>query len=208
MKTVTFLLIAVLASPAVNQYLTGKIQEKHLLEQRQLLLKDVFACNEQPKVSLRENLKLLYHCLRGRIIHCDRRQRKSMQAAQFVQDKNHTYCTCIIHTGVDTSHQHKTITIQILRNFMINIDFFLFDFEWHSLVYHGLSVSEFVQLDMINMEQNLKTEEIQYVSLSGPMLLGLIKYIHKGTASTMTGYMTPKCQNNGLYYIPNKNQTV
>ena len=142
MKTVTFLLIAVLASPAVNQYLTGKIQEKHLLEQRQLLLKDVFACSEQPKVLLRENLKLLYHCLRGRIIHCDRRHRKSMQAAQLAQDKNHTYCTNIIHTGVDTSHQHKTLTFQTLRNFIINIDFFLFAFEWHSLVYHGLSVSE------------------------------------------------------------------
>ena len=42
MKTFTFLLLAVLASPAVNQYLTGKVQEKHLLEQRQLLMKDEF----------------------------------------------------------------------------------------------------------------------------------------------------------------------
>ena len=38
--------------------------------------------------------------------------------------------------------------------------------------------------------------------------LSLIKYIHEGTVSTMTGYMTPKCQNGGLYYIPNKNQAL
>ena len=143
MKTVIVLLFTVLASPAVNQYLTGKIQEKHLLEQRQLLMKDVFACNEQPKVSLIENLKLLYHCLRRRILHCDSRHRESMQAAQLAQDKNHTYCTNIIHKGVYTNHQQKTIIIQTLRNFIVDIDFFLFDFEWYSLVYHGLSVSEF-----------------------------------------------------------------
>ena len=143
MKTLTFLLLAVLASPAVNQYLTGKVQEEHLLEQRQLLLKDVFVCNEQPKVSLIESLKLLYHCLRRRIIHCDSRHRKSMQSAQLAQDNNRTYCTNIIHRGVDTIHQHKTFTIRTFRNFIMDIDFLLFDFEWYSQVYHGLSVSEY-----------------------------------------------------------------
>ena len=143
MKTLTFLLLAVLASPAVNQYLTGKVQEKHLLEQRQLLLKDVFTCNEQPKVSLIESLKLLYHCLRRRIIHCDSRHRKSMQSAQLAQDNNRTYCTNIIHKGVDTSHHHTSFTIQTFRNFIIDTDFLLFDFEWYSQVYHGVSVSEY-----------------------------------------------------------------
>ena len=143
MKTLTFLLFAVLGSPAVNQYLTGKVQEEHLLEQRQLLLKDVFTCNVQPKVSLIESLKLLCHCLRRRIIHCDSRHRKSMQSAQLAQDNNRTYCSNIIHKGVDTSHQHTTFTIQTFPNFIIDIDFFLFDFEWYSQLYHGLSVSEY-----------------------------------------------------------------
>ena len=143
MKTLTFLLLAVLASPAVNQYLTGKVHEKHLLEQRLLLLKDVFVCNEQPMVSLIESLKLLYHCLRRRIIHCDSRHRKSMQSAQLAQDNNRTYCTNILHRGVDSIHQHKTFTIQTFRNFIIDIDFLLFDFEWYSQVYHGVSVSEY-----------------------------------------------------------------
>ena len=44
-KIVTFLLLIALASPAVNQYLTGKIQKKHLVDKTELLLKDVFDCS-------------------------------------------------------------------------------------------------------------------------------------------------------------------
>ena len=84
-KIVTFLLLIALASPAVNQYLTRKIQEKHLVDQTELLLKDVFDCSERPKVSLIENIKLLYQCLRRRIIHCDSRRQESLQSAQLAQ---------------------------------------------------------------------------------------------------------------------------
>ena len=145
MKIITFLLFTTLVSPAVNQYLTGKVEEKHVLEQRQLLLKDVFDCNRQTMLSLAKNPESVYHCLLGRIIHCDNRRRKSNQLIQLAQDKSRTYCTDIVHQGVITSHQHETVNIKLLHTFLINIEFLLFDFEWYSQVYHGLSVLEYMR---------------------------------------------------------------
>ena len=144
----TFLLLLLLdASPAVKQYLTGKVPDKHRLDQRQLLLQDVFVCNEQSTFSLAEHFKFVHHCLLRRIIHCDSRRRESLktslQTAQLSQNKSRTYCTGLVHQGVDTNHQHQTLNIQILRNFIIHIDFLSFEFEWYSQVYHGLSVSEY-----------------------------------------------------------------
>ena len=142
-KIVTFILLIALASPAVNQYLTGKVKERYLVEQRELLLKDVSDCSERPEVSLIENIKLLYQCLRRRIIHCDSRRQKSLQSAQLAQNKSRIYCTSIIHKGVYPTHQAHTVNIQTWSNFILHIDFLLFDFEWYSQVYHGLSVSEY-----------------------------------------------------------------
>ena len=139
------LLLVLEASPVVNQYLTGKVPKEHLFEQRQLLLRDVFDCNNQPEVALIDNFKRLYHCLSRRIHHCHKRHHASLKSIQRDQDKNRTYCTNIIHKGVDTSHKHKTLNIQILHSFIIHIDFLLFDFEWYSKVYHGLSVSEYMR---------------------------------------------------------------
>ena len=145
MKIITFLLFTALVSPAVNQCVTGKVAEKHVLEQRQLLLKDVFDCSRQTMLSSAENLKFAYHCFLRRIIYCDYRRRKSNQLIQLAQDKSRTYCTGIIHQGVVTSHQHETVNIKLLHTFLINIAFLLFDFEWYSQVYHGLSVLEYIR---------------------------------------------------------------
>ena len=144
MKIVTFLLLLLLkASPTVNQYLTGNVPDKQVLEQRQLLLEDVLVCNEMTVTSLSGDLKFLYHCLLKRNFHCDSRRRESLQTAQLSQNKSRTYCTSLVHQGVDTNHHHQALNIQILRNFIIHIDFLLFGFEWYSQVYHGVSVSEY-----------------------------------------------------------------
>ena len=140
----TFLIILLLnASPAVNQYLTGRVTDKHLLDQRQLLLQDVLVCNEMIMASLAEHFTFLYHCLLRRIIHCDSRRGESLQTAQRSQNKSRTYCTGIVCQGVVNSQQHQALHIQILHNFIIDIDFLLFEFEWYSQVYHGVSVSEY-----------------------------------------------------------------
>ena len=147
---VTFLLLTVLASPAVNQYLTGKVREEHLTEQRELLVKDVYDCSERPKVSsidisLIENIKRLYHCLRGRVHHCDGRRRESLKSAQLAQDKNRIYCNNIIYKGAYTTHEEQTFHVQMWSNFIVHIDCLLFDFEWYNQVYHGMSISEYIR---------------------------------------------------------------
>ena len=131
-KIVTFLLLTVLVSRAANYYLTGKVQEEHLFEQREMLVKDVFDCSERPKVSLIdisliENLKRLYHCLRERVHHCDGRRRDSLQSAQLVQDKSPIYCNNIIYKGAYTTHEEQTFHVQMWSNFIIHIDCLLFD---------------------------------------------------------------------------------
>ena len=138
----TFLFLFLLeASPAVNQYLTGKVPE----EQGQLLLEDVFICNEQIMLSVTENFRFVYHCLLRRIVYCDRRRHKLLQSGILSQNKSRTHCNSIVQQGVATSHQHQTLNIQILHNFIIHIDILLFDWEWYSQVYHGLSVSEYIR---------------------------------------------------------------
>ena len=94
--------------------------------------------------SLGENLNHLYQCLRRRIIHCDNRRRKSLEYIQLAQDKSQTHCTSIVLQGVDISHQHRTIHIQIINKFIIHFSFMTFNVEYFSEVYNGLSISDII----------------------------------------------------------------
>ena len=138
-------LLITLTVPVSNNYLTGTVHKDKLHSQQSLLLNDVLACSEQRRFSLHENLNHLYHCLRRRIIHCDNRRRKSLEYIQLVQDKSQTHCTSIVLQGVDISHQHRTLHIQIMKNFIIHFSFMMFNFEYFSQVYHGLSISEYIR---------------------------------------------------------------
>ena len=144
MRICMFYLYITLSVPVFTSYLTGSVHNKNLDLQRELLLNDLFACGEQRLPSLSENLKYLYQCLRRHIRHCDNSRRKSLEYIQLAQGKSQTHCTSIVFQGVDINHQHRTLNIEIMKNFIIHFSFMMFDFEYFTQEYHGLSISEYI----------------------------------------------------------------
>ena len=146
MMKICVIILLIMSVSVFSNYLTGTVHKTNLHMQRKLLLNDVFGCScgEQRMSSVSGNLKHLYQCLRKRIIHCDNVHHTSLEYIQLAQDKIQIYCTGIVVQGVDKSHRHRTIHIQMMKNFIIHFSLIMFNFEYFPHIYHGLSISEYI----------------------------------------------------------------
>ena len=147
MNIFRLVVMAVIAMPALATYLTATIRAKQFRQQREFLIGDVVLSIKEREVDMRSYIENIFRTFDSLTFVCDHRRviklDETFDSVQLAQNKRHTYCTSIFLTsGYYPDTGHNTLTIQIIKGFKIHLNFLKFHFEWKSLTYNGVSISE------------------------------------------------------------------
>ena len=130
-----------LLAPVFSDHLSGVVND-HISVDTKALLIDLTDCMQLMELhNIQGQIQSLFGCIRSRISHCYKGTKILTNDSQLEMFK-HDYCGSVASDKIEIESRHLILNIELMPNFVIKIDFIIFNFELHpSFRSHGMYFS-------------------------------------------------------------------